>query len=193
MSTSRTFHHGDLKTALTRSAARLIEQSGAEALSLREVARDAGVSTAAPYRHFASKEALLAEVARLGFERLHDELAEAGARHGQQSSILSQCIAYVRFAQRNAALYRLMFGAFPDKQQYDGLLKAGDRLFALLNRALPPSAEDQSARAVACWAFVHGLATLALDDQLKIHLSGDDDESLLGVIRPLTETLTRSR
>ena len=84
-----------------------------------------------------------------------------------------------------------MFGAFPDKQRYDGLVEAGDRLFALLDEALAPATADQSARAIGCWAFVHGLAMLALDDQLKMHLPGDDDVSLMAVVEPFAKYLLR--
>lgn len=189
MSTSRSFHHGDLKAALTDSAVRIVEQSGVETFSLREVARDAGVSSAAPYRHFSSKEALLAEVARRGFDQLHDELAEAGSSSDRRSSFLTRCVAYIGFARHHPALYRLMFGAFPNKHCYDDLVEAGDRLFALLNDSLAVSPSDRAARAIGCWAFVHGLAMLALDNQLRVHLPSEDDESLLAVLQPLAEAL----
>jgi AcrR family transcriptional regulator len=188
MSTSRSFHHGDLKAALARSAADLIERSGVQELSLRAVAREAGVSTAAPYRHYASREALLAEVARQGFDRMREALDDAGKGLENRAAFLAQCVAYVRFAQGRPALYRLMFGAFPEKHRHQELIEAGDRLFALLDRRLAWADERQRPfRAVGCWAFVHGLAMLALDDQLQTHLPGIDDASLLAIIAPLVD------
>lgn len=191
MSTTRPFHHGDLKTALIRSAADLVEQSGADALSLREVARHAGVSSAAPYRHYANREMLLAEVAREGFERLHDQLITIGAGLERQSAFLAQCIAYIRFAEQNPALYRLMFGGLLDKRQHEGLIEAGDRLFALLDDPDPGRNERQPYRAMRCWAFVHGLAMLTLDGLLAAHLSGTTDEHLLAIMEPLIAVLVR--
>jgi len=189
VSTSSGFHHGDLKAALARSAADLVEKSGTEALSLREVARAAGVSTAAPYRHYLNKEALLAEVARQGFMSMHDELVEIGSGQSEHEAFLSQCIAYVRFAERRPALYRLMFGPFPDKPRHPGLIEAGERLFALLDAPLRKAGDRQALRAIGCWAFVHGLAMLALDDQLKAHMPGTSDEHLREIILPLAQTM----
>ncbi len=189
VSTSKRFHHGDLKAALARSAAGLIERSGVDALSLREVAREAGVSTAAPYRHYASKEALLADVAQQGFEQLHDDLVEAAAGLEQRAAVLAQCLCYVAFAQRRPALYRLMFGPFPDKHRYPRLVSAGDRLFAALDERLSQGGERAHPyRSIGCWAFVHGLAMLAIDDQLRMHLPGTDKDNLLDIIRPMAET-----
>jgi AcrR family transcriptional regulator len=188
MSTSKPFHHGDLKAALARSAASLIERSGVEALSLREVAREAGVSTAAPYRHYASKEALLAEVAQQGFQQLRDELVAAAGGLDPRPAFLAQCLRYVRFAQQHSALYRLMFGLFPDKHRYQGLVLAGDRLFELLDERLSLGGKHALRfRSIGCWAFVHGLAMLAIDDQLRMHLPGTDSANLLDIIRPIVD------
>lgn len=193
VSTLKPFHHGDLKAALARSAAGLIERSGVDALSLREVAREAGVSAAAPYRHYASKAALLAEVAQQGFEQLRGALVEVAAGLDRRSAFLVQCLAYVRFAQEHVALYRLMFGPFPDKHQYPGLVSAGDKLFAVLDEQISGEGERADpARSVGCWAFVHGLAMLAIDDQLRMHLPGTDDANLLAIIRPMVESYARS-
>lgn len=187
MQTSRPFHHGDLKEAVLRSAVQLVERVGAENFSLREVAREAGVSSAAPYRHYPAKDALLAEVAQQGFERLHAGLVAAGAGLERRQAFLAQCVAYVRFAQHAPGMYRLMFGELPDKHRYQGLAAAGGRLFALLDEAVASAGGEHPFRAVGCWAFIHGLAMLALDDQLKVHLPGTDDADLLAVIRPLAE------
>src|SRR5262252_7607274 len=115
MTTSRRrYHHGDLRAAILRAAAQLLEKQGVEGLSLREAARRARVSHYAPYRHFPSKEALLAALAARGFERFQEELAgaeRAGGFRGRGE-------AYIRFALANPQLFRLMFGT--------GLSIAGD-------------------------------------------------------------------
>lgn len=188
MSTARPFHHGDLKATLARSAAVLLERSGADALSIREVAREAGVSSAAPYRHYPNRDALLAEVARDGFERLHDALMAVEARQDRRTAFVARSLAYVRFAQSNPALYRLMFGALPGKHRHEGLVEASGRLFALLDEATGDADPRQPFRAVGCWAAIHGLATLALDGQLEAHLPGVTDDHLLAVLQPLADT-----
>src|SRR5690349_3579164 len=97
-----TYHHGDLRPALLKAAGRVLEKEGPAALSLRELARRAGVSHNAPYRHFADREALLAALAADGFRMLGEVLGVASSRHRGE--------AYVRFALEHPQLFRLMFG-----------------------------------------------------------------------------------
>src|SRR6185503_17019443 len=96
-----TYHHGELRPALLRAAAKVLEAEGREAVSLRDLARRAGVSHAAPYRHFADREALLAALAEEGFVLLAAELEGKPRRE--------QAVAYVRFALANPGRFRLMF------------------------------------------------------------------------------------
>jgi AcrR family transcriptional regulator len=108
----KTYHHGDLKAALLESALDILRDQGLEALTLRAVARRAGVSQAAPYRHFADRRALVAAVAELGFRemqaRMSDAMQPAGA--GSQPGLRQVAVAYVRFGLENPAVYRVMFG-----------------------------------------------------------------------------------
>src|SRR5438045_6558281 len=114
---AKAYHHGDLRTALLEAAAELLDEGGPEAVSLRECARRAGVSHAAPYRHFETKDALLFALADEGF----GWLAESGAKamHGIRNArerLDAYGAAYVRFAIENPARFRLMFGgAQPSK------------------------------------------------------------------------------
>ncbi len=106
-----TYHHGDLRRTLIDAALRAVERRGPDAVTLRGVARDAGVSQAAPYNHFADKDALLAAVAAEAFQRFAAALDRAGAAASSpraRAAALGR--AYVGFAHAHAALFRLMFG-----------------------------------------------------------------------------------
>ncbi len=152
MSTSKEpYHHGDLRPALLAAAEALLVAGGPAGLSLRAVARAAGVSHNAPYRHFASREALLAALAAEGFGRLGAALRQAGGLAGQGR-------AYLAFAAEHPALYRLMFGAELQGTSHPALREAAAGAFA----ALAGVAADRST-ALAAWALVHGLAGLRAD------------------------------
>src|SRR5246500_5514477 len=110
MSSKATYHHGDLRAALVRAAIELLEESGKTALSLRAVARRAGVSPAAPYRHYADREALVSAVAGLGYRELAERLVEAHPSPSTPEQLTSVAVAYVQFALERPALFRIMFG-----------------------------------------------------------------------------------
>jgi AcrR family transcriptional regulator len=170
------YHHGDLRRALIDTALAMVTEEGAWNFTLREVARRAGVSHAAPYNHFEDKSALLAEVAALGFQALSRQM-EAAARRQPRSSrqaLIGIASAYVRFGVEHPAHYRLMFGPeLADKARHPALEAAGDVAFAVLTSALergqaagqvrPGAVRDQ---AVAAWSLVHGLTTLLIDQRL---------------------------
>jgi AcrR family transcriptional regulator len=109
----RPYHHGHLRTALLGEAERTLREQGIDALSLRDLARQAGVSHAAPRRHFADRQALLDALAASGFARLADEVSAAVDDAGEdyQARLRAAATAYVRFATRDAALLDLMFTA----------------------------------------------------------------------------------
>jgi AcrR family transcriptional regulator len=155
-----------LRTRLVQVAMEMLAE-GADALSLRSVARGAGVSAMAPYRHFPDKAALLRAVADRGFEMLHDAL-ETGDRGGDREALVGQGLAYFRFAGEHPALFRLMFSnlcAPPNPAD------AGPGAHAILARRVESIVADPSAAAtatIAAGAIVHGLALLALDGALPI-------------------------
>jgi AcrR family transcriptional regulator len=169
----RPYHHGDLRSALIRSALELLRTEGPEALSLRAVARAAGVSQAAPYRHFDDRRALVAAVAEEGFRRLHAAMLEAIQSAEGRLGFKQVAIAYVRFAQENPAEYRIMFG--PELARQDDLpdLQATSRAvldfvaqgIAALQAAGLIGPGDAGAMAVAVWSMLHGLVMLSLDGQ----------------------------
>jgi AcrR family transcriptional regulator len=129
----RPYHHGNLRTALLAQAERTVREHGVEDLSLRELAREVGVSHGAPRRHFPDRQALLDALAEAGFERLRAELRSAvdGAGADFQARLRATAAAYVRFATRDAALLELMF-AGKHREQSGALHDAADRAFSVM-------------------------------------------------------------
>jgi AcrR family transcriptional regulator len=171
----RPYHHGNLREALLDSAELILRRKGASGLTLRGIARTAGVTHSAAYHHFADREAVLGAVAARGFERLAAALAASGGSTAGPGGFQEMGVAYVRFAAENAALFRLMFSAevAHARAQDSALRVASDAAFRVLlagARSLDPSAEDATVqrRAVAAWSIVHGLSALLLDDQLAV-------------------------
>ncbi len=164
MDVNHPYHHGDLKNALL-SAARAILEEDSSALSLRAVARRAGVSHAAPYRHFPNHESLLAELAREGFKELKDEIAAAAAVPGAESDrVATLGAAYMRFVARRPALTRLMFGSqLPNRDAFPALGEAADAVGKTIGDAL-----HDSALGLAVWAAMHGLAMLILENVIDL-------------------------
>src|SRR3982074_3363797 len=119
MSPKAAYHHGDLRAALVRAAIELLEESGETELSLRAVARRAGVSPAAPYRHYADRESLISAVAAVGYRELAQRLAAAHPSPSTPEQLASVAIAYVQFALERPALFRLMFGEPCDRDNDD--------------------------------------------------------------------------
>ena len=162
-----TYHHGDLRTALVSAAEGLLA-SGAT-LSLRAVAKAAGVSHAAPYHHFAKLDALLAAVATRGF---HDRAADMEAAHpgvDTAARLVGHCTAYVAFALARPAAFRLMFSPLlQHKADHPALQAAADGAFEVLRKAAHAHvAEGADELALAGWSLAHGLASLAIDGALS--------------------------
>jgi AcrR family transcriptional regulator len=181
------YHHGDLRAALLIAAGEILEKEGVEALALREVARKAGVSHSAPYRHFPEREALLAALAAEGFAMLEEAQRDAAAAGG----LRAMGEAYVRFALDHPHRFRLMFSGLVPIGKHPALrevaTKTSERLSGALALRIPgaPGARDAS---IAAWAMVHGLAQLLLEDRISpaAREGRDDDEfvrNLLGAIR----------
>jgi AcrR family transcriptional regulator len=169
------YHHGDLRRALLEASLALIEEAGIGALSLREVARKAGVSHNAPYHHFKDRGSLLAALAEEGFTQLAAEMAAARAAAPDARARLEACgLAYVRFALKSAARFKLMFRpelAAPAEEGEVARASTGalDTLTAAIIEAqeagLAP-AGDPMPLVLTSWSAVHGLASLWLDGPL---------------------------
>ena len=159
------YHHGNLGEALLDAAEELLPRHGPEGLTLREVARHAGVSHGAPYHHFDSREALLAAVAERGFAGLGEAMQSAvGAT--PRDRLVAICEAYVDFAVLHPTRFRLMFGPLlADKALYPGLQQTGERAFFLLvEAAREVSPEEAMPLALAGWSLAHGLAHLRINN-----------------------------
>jgi AcrR family transcriptional regulator len=171
MSTSsrkkRSYHHGDLEAALVWAAGKLLEKEGVEALKLREVARRAGVSHNAPYRHFPDREALLAALAADGYAMLGRAQREAAVASG----LRGMGEAYVRFALEHPQRFRLMFGGQLRISKHPALREVATKTFVGLSGALSahvPGAQGARDASIAAWALVHGLAQLLLEDRVAL-------------------------
>ncbi len=158
--------HRSLRDALIAHAADLLD-AGEQALSLRAVARAAGVSAMAPYRHFPDKAALLHAVREQGFATLHDVLVAADARglaRSMPQALVEQGMAYVAFAKARPALFRLMFTGTDDCPPKEATSGAAYRMLA--DRVVSLNAAKAEAATMAAWSIVHGLAMLILDRRL---------------------------
>ncbi len=169
---NKPFHHGDLRQALIKATAELIERDGPASVSLREAARIAGVSHNAPYRHFPTREALLAAVAAHGFRQLRSAFEEAATTPENRMLALGQ--EYMRFALAHPGLFRLMFGSGLDRKLHPELEQAAQDAFEVLQRAtVDRGSPSPREAALGAWALVHGLSHLIVDNQLAQDLQAD--------------------
>ena len=164
----RGYHHGNLRQALLDAALTLIEAGEEEGVSLRTVAARAGVSNAAPYRHFQDREALMAAVATIGFDRLLESLRRARESAGEGEELLANATAYLAFAAKNIGLYRVMFTENHLAIRFDEELArsstaAFQELQDVVGARLPATGGEGEAKrvATAIWAGLHGTALLA--------------------------------
>ena len=171
----RSYHHGDLRRALLDEALAIVRDEGVDRLTLREIGARVGVSRTALYRHFADKHALVTAVATEGFRMLREQVAaawEGGA--GDRAALRAMGAAYVRFAVANPSHDRVMFSRFvaPEPRDPELALEAGGAFQALVDAvaALQDDGllrdDDTALMARYVWSVVHGVAMLAIDDQL---------------------------
>jgi AcrR family transcriptional regulator len=169
----------DLRARLIAIALDALERG--EDVGLRAIARDAGVSAMAPYRHFRDKAALLAAVAMRGFDDLKAVLLDADQRADAVAALVAQGEAYIAFARANPALFRLMFAGHDG-----GPPPAEDNAYGVMVRRLQQLAPvNLDAAALACWSGVHGMATLALDGGLPDDATALEHAALTLIVRGL--------
>lgn len=180
---ARPYHHGDLSRALVEAARRILETDGPAALSLRAVAREAGVSPAAPYHHFKDKGELLDAVAHEGWAALDTALTEARRKAADgKDRMTSLGVAYVRFARDNPALYRVMYDCSRDKDALPEQMKEEGAYCQVRNTIDERSGGtaspiDLELATIAAWCAGHGLAEMISFKQfapLKEALGGEE-------------------
>ncbi len=179
VSTSKSYHHGDLRAALLDAGLKALDSTAIEDISLRQIARDVGVSATAVYRHFPDKRALLSAMADAGIERLAEEQQRAARAAGDADAFAATGRAYVRFALAQPALFRLIFAyTCPAGETVFGNSMAA-RMLQDFSARYTASEEDARQLVIQAWAVVHGLAMLMLDGQLPA-----DDTMIDRVIDP---------
>ena len=169
------YHHGDLRNGLIAAGTAILAEEGVAALDLRKVARRAGVSHAAPYRHFADKEALLVAIAEAGFQELNERIAAAiASANVPRTQLLATARAYIRFACDAPAHLREMFsGLSLDRAAHPALYATSKASFgniaAVIERGQQRGeivAGDPTQLTLVTWATIHGFAMLVIERQL---------------------------
>jgi AcrR family transcriptional regulator len=206
-SEARPYHHGDLQRAILNAAFDVLSESQSTEFSLRELARRAGVSHNAPYKHFADKREMLAAVSAVGFERLADEMRKAqSGRIDPRERLVVLMRAYVRSGVTNPALYRLMFGGLLTEDGNDRPPIERTAAFEMrslviaaivdgaLGHALPNTAENVGRIAsivLTIWSQVHGLTLLLIDGLVGPKDAADEltEMSLHALIEGLRSSL----
>ncbi|MFI2368572.1 TetR/AcrR family transcriptional regulator [Streptomyces sp. NPDC018833] len=182
----RTYHHGDLRRAVLAAALDVISADGPAALSLRDLARRAGVSHAAPAHHFGDRAGLVTAIAAEGYELLAGALAQA-------PDLRERGVAYVRFALDHPAHFQVMFQ--PDLYRGDDpdLVAAKERASAELRAGITSLAATPEPRTagIAAWSLAHGFATLLLSHNLTGPFDGRDPEEMFRALSSLLFTADR--
>lgn len=181
--TARPYHHGDLQRALIDAASRILERDGPNALSLRAVAREAGVSPAAPYHHFKDKDELMAAVARQGFDAMALAMKTAGeGAETPHERLVALGVAYVVFARDHPALYHVMFDSRRRREFRANAPREAGGAYQMVKEARYKASDEKAEpddlelATIAGWCAAHGLAEMSQSrefDELKQKLGGD--------------------
>ena len=187
------YHHGGLREALIAAAFQLVVEKGAENFSLADACRLAGVSTAAPYRHFRDREELMAEVMARAFDAMSANNMRAVQAHGEGTleAIVAMGQAYLRFAITQQSLFRLMFGQDPSLAEDETCVEKGRSCFGNLIAQIRKYCdangieEDANAIALKMWTFVHGASALLIDRKYELIAPGVDIDEMIATTVPL--------
>jgi len=187
--TRTSYHHGNLRDALVLRGIEILDTQGFDALSLRQAARDVGVSQAAPLHHFEGKVGYLAAIATQGFRLMFETRIRAMRDlRDPRERLLSVMLAHLRFSMAHPALYRVMFGAeVPAKAQFPELEQAATRSYGILETCVGDYLSHRNAdlklvrsAALAAWTACHGLATVMADRLNAWDIVGKDDPLKIG-------------
>lgn len=197
--TRSSYHHGDLRAQLIAAVRDLVEIHGPDGFSIAEAARRAGVSSAAPYKHFKDRPALLRALAGEGMERLRLAMETAAARHapGSIEAVAAIGLAYLTFARSEPGVFRLVFGLTEGHEDDAALKEKGLGCFSVVLRAvacclgLPPEDAMVLQRAYMLWACVHGHSFLIIDRKTEGKFGQPDDWAfMLDVSRSILASTT---
>ncbi|WP_187430103.1 hypothetical protein ROLI_023910 [Roseobacter fucihabitans] len=185
-----TYHHGDLRGQLLSVVRELVELHGPEGFSVAEAARRAGVSTAAPYKHFKDRTDLLNALVSDAMDRLALQMARERDRHpaGSLAAVGGIGKAYIDFAKAEPGIFRLMFGLTEGQEEDDCLQQKGDACFDIVVRACADYLGSQAAPEIAArsayvlWTSVHGHAFLSIDKKNKTEAKALEDWDFLMVV-----------
>lgn len=181
------YHHGDLRAQLIAAVRDLVETHGPDGFSVSEAARRAGVSSAAPYKHFKDRHEILRGVVSEAMDRLRGAMEAAGAVHptGSIEAVAAIGQAYVAFARAEPGVFRLVFGLTEGHENAPDLLAKGEGCFGVVVQAVahclgrPPDDADVQRRAYILWSFVHGHSFLTIDMKTKVTTAAIDDWAYL--------------
>lgn len=190
------YHHGDLRNALLEAGEQLLAETGVAALSLRAVAKQAGVSHAAPYRHFKGKAALMSGLAQAGFSRLRSVISMAADKipYDPEQKLVEAGVAYVHLALRNPELMQLMFSTAPgqvvDMQLRQSSMATLEPLVDIMNTGIEAGIfrdRDAHELALVAWTSMHGMAMLLVARLMEIDVA--DEKSLDGLVRSVAQNV----
>ena len=177
MPKKKSYHHGDLKNALIEAGADILSKEGVSALSLRKVAQQAGVSHAAPYAHFADKQALIAAISTEGYKKLYEQIAQVAEQYRSDPlrRLVESSWAYVQFALDEPDHFKVTLSGMIEKEQdYPAFVETARQTFGLVVEIVTQCQQAGILRqgapdltAVSVWALIHGFVTLLLENQIS--------------------------
>ncbi len=177
MPKKKNYHHGDLKNALIKAGVEILAKDGVSGLSLRKVAMKAGVSHAAPYAHFADKQALIAAISTEGFRQLYERVSGVAEEHQNQpeKQLVEAAWAYVQFAMDDPDRFKVMFsGVLEKEKEYPDFVTESQRNFQLVKMIVEVNqasgrlrSGDSALVALSAWGIIHGFILLLLEGQIS--------------------------
>ena len=184
------YHHGDLRLQLLEAVRQLVEDHGPDGFSIAEACRRAGVSTAAPYKHFRDRGEIMRGVVQLGMARLRGAMQEAADAHppGSPERIVALGRSYIAFARSEPGVFRMVFGLTEGHEADAELTRQGEETLGIVEGVvgdflgIDPASPEARLRAYALWCLVHGHGFLVIDDKLSEKGPAIDETAFLTLV-----------